>query len=515
MISQFVICVVLVVSAAMLFSLLRKWRELHGFHREISIHKDSSVPPEGHFRGPTFGRLASDFFGEMRRFTSPELATRIDVRRQMEPLAIGLRMFSASARAVSGLLILGALLLTLFNLQNAVANLSGTFRDIAQSPVNQTTGTNQQQPLDSVSRIQVSMSSVADVASEAFRLSSVSIGCALLLLAASWLSQRHANQAMSDFTALGIRVHNTLLLPAEGADAATPEWDPRKATEALGNAVVAFEGVSRDLGELATFRVQLQESTNAIKEAVEKLPTSINKSMGEVSTSVAKQIGDNLTQHYDVLMRILAIYGDQQKSMADLKAFAAEVSKQSKASTESLAALKGLGPSVDILSKAVSDFGGDTSVLTRTVMTLDEKVAKLPVMQIGDSVRQLKESGEELSRLLSESRNIQGDLSGFLGSWRAALSAEHKAVVGDVSASLTQVSNRLEALKGLADVSKSVNGLHPAVAEVKSALSTAAGSINTLLALSPSRDQVAEISSRLERLDEEFHKSWWERMRGK
>jgi hypothetical protein len=518
-VSIWVIAADLIVAGTVLFRLITKWIALNSLSK--AIPNESGELPEDHAFGPAasdLGRSARGFFAEMRTFHNANALSQFDVRRQMESLALKLRSFSATARAVAGILILTALLVTLFNLQNAVSNLSSTFRDIAETSRVNTTG----QAVDLVSSVQNSMSRVAQAASEAFRLSAVAIFMALVLLSTSLLAQRHANHTFGRFSAWAWRVYNTLVARGLKRTAAEDHADFSGAISEFKNVVHAFEELSKDLTTIAGFREEMKDATTAIRDAVEKLPATINTSMGAVSTTVAKEIGNNLEKHYSVLMKVLATYGDQETRYKELNAFTKTVLQQNKAASDALASLQGLPKALETLVASVSAHANDTSRLTVAAGQLDDKVSKLPVLEISHSVRDLQVAGTGLNALVADSKAIQEQWKIFLNGWREALRAEQSDIIKDIAGRLSQVSSKLENLRALESIGPTLSSGFEKQAEAAKAIesSISAVSIHMIrlrdeIGAPAQRMELSEILTRLEDLDKDVNKSIWQRLRGK
>ena len=114
-------------------------------------------------------KLGNQFMAAFRTADSNNALSQFDVEKQLTPVALRLRSMGTSTRGIAGLLILVALVITLLNLQGAVASLGDTFRQLADPTQKQNV----------VSSVQNAMGDVAGTASSAFLLSGVTVGAAL------------------------------------------------------------------------------------------------------------------------------------------------------------------------------------------------------------------------------------------------------------------------------------------------------------------------------------------------
>src|SRR5262249_2078034 len=130
-------------------------------------------------------QLGNQFIGSFRSADANNALGQFDVEKQLTPVGLRLRSMGSSTRAIAGLLILIALVITLLNVQVAVASLGDTFRQLADQ-------SSPQAPRDVVSSVQKAMGDVAGTASSAFLLSGLTVGAAFLLLGLALGIQREA-----------------------------------------------------------------------------------------------------------------------------------------------------------------------------------------------------------------------------------------------------------------------------------------------------------------------------------
>ena len=169
------------------------------------------------------------------------------------------------------------------------------------------------------------MGRVADSAAQAFRISGTIIFFAIVLLALSALSQRFALSVLHRLSNWVLLIYNVRISESAGGGGSV---DFSGAISAFREVITSFDGMSNDLVAIGSFRADLIQSSNSIRDAVAKLPTQIQGNMDRLSTGAFREIADHLEKHYSVLCKILAIYGDQEMRVKEIQTFVKELGQQ-------------------------------------------------------------------------------------------------------------------------------------------------------------------------------------------
>jgi hypothetical protein len=433
-VENYVVSLAFVVFLLTLASLLRKWYALSKLARKIPRPPTLVVPEQGHFHAESFEQTAETFFDCFRTANRHHILGQFDLERHLTPLSMQIRTLTSSARAVSGILILLALLITLYQLRKAVSDLSTTFDQVAQHSA----------AAEMVSRVQTSMSGVASSAATAFRISGYIILFAVTLLAVAAGAQKYSLTVLRRMSAWALLLHNHYLAEAASGGGSN---DFTAVITSFRDVIRSFEGLQADLSAIGSFRADLVRSADAITDAVKVLPTQIQGNMDRLSSGAFREIADHLDKHYDVLCKVLAIYGDQEMRMKEIQALARDLNHQNTELTSSLMPLKEVTPSLGKLTTAVDSWTSATDRLVSSADQLDAKIDRLPLPQIEDAVTHAKAAAERLIRLQAESTQLLQNWSELLPEWKMALSADRAALLEAVRQSLGELNEKLKPLK--------------------------------------------------------------------
>ena len=430
--------------------LLAQTRQLLAFSRD-----SKALPPTGFGADATpfsgggeLPRLGNQFISAFRAAESNNALSQFDVEKQLTPLALRLRSIGASTRSIAGLLILVALVITLLNLQGAVASLGDTFRQLADQ-------TKPQGGRDVVSSVQNAMGDVAGTASSAFLLSGITVGSALILLICALGLQRQALRDLRRLVAWGLSAYAARL--AENAKRTPSEQrvefsDAIKSFSAL---VDSFGTLSTELATLGEFRTELATAVSAISNAVDKLPATIQANISSLSSQVTREIAEDLKRQYEILTRLLAAYGDLGLNVKTIEKFTTEVLKQHGEASKALINLSGLPAYVLNLSQtseSLSSAVADLKRKTDDIPAFDIKPTETTLVEVESSIKGIQDS---LAQFRERTQLKQDGLDAVLGVLMTRINDVGKSsdelkqsAIGPITFQLAEIQRRLEAVDG-------------------------------------------------------------------
>jgi hypothetical protein len=395
--SYFILAVAIAV-VIVLGYLVAEAMEIRAAKEQIKAMPAGAFQPEDEpFAGKSeLAGLLNRFVADFKRADSARILSQFDVERQLAPVAMRLLGVGASTRAFAGLLILIALVVTLLNLSSAVGVLGDTFSALAANA-----GTSQR---NVVQQVQEAMGKVANTGYLAFSMSGSVILGAFLLLAAALGVQREARSVLRQLASWAHSTHTLRLVEAAREGETAKPADFSGVVVEFSRVVGKFSTLSDDLGKLGDFRTELTSAVTSISEAVDKLPTVMKDNMSTLSSTVATEVIQTLTDHHDTLKAILATYADMKLNVAKMEEFISTVTRQHGEAAE---ALKHLG-SLPADTRKLADVCTQLAV---TVGDLKAKTEAIPALGIGETRKALVDLlalTEELGKTL---RGATGDSS--------------------------------------------------------------------------------------------------------
>lgn len=418
----------------------------------LTFSKDAkSLPPTGFGADATpfsgtgeLPKLGNQFIAAFRTADGNNALSQFDVEKQLTPIALRLRSMGSSTRSVAGLLILVALVITLLNLQGAVASLGDTFRQLADQ-------TKPQAGADVVSSVQNAMGDVATTASSAFLLSGVTVGSALVLLIFALGLQRQAAQDLRRLVAWGHSAYGARLADNAKRTPAEQRVEFSDAIKSFSTLVDSFGTLSTELATLGEFRTELATAVSAISTAVDKLPATIQANISSLSSQVTREIAEDLKRQYEILNRLLAAYGDLGLNVKSIEKFTTEVTKQHGEASKALINLSGLPAYVLNLtqtSATLSTAVADLKRKTDEMPVFDFKPTETTLAEVETGLRGIQAS---LTQFRDRTQLKQDGLDAILGALMTRVNEVGKSsdsAIGPITHQLAEIQRRIEAVDG-------------------------------------------------------------------
>ena len=436
------------VVAVVLFYLFQQARELLTFSKDVRALPPTGVGPDA---TPFSGRgelpkLGNQFITAFRTADSNNTLGQFDVEKQLTPAALRLRSIGASTRSLAGLLILVALVITLINLQAAVAVLGDTFQQLADRTKPEAQGGR-----DVIGSVQNAMSEVARTASSAFLLSGITVGAALVLLFVALGLQRQASQDLRRLVAWGHGAHAARLADNAKRTPAEQRVEFSDAIKSFSSLVDSFGTLSGELANLGEFRRELGTAVAAISGAVDKLPATIQANMSSLSSQVTREIAEDLKRQYEILTRLLAAYGDLGLNVKMLEKFTEEVIKQHGDASKALVSLSGLPAHMQRLtqsSESLSTSVNDLKRKTDEMPAFDFKPTESTLVEVETAIRGIQSS---LVQFRDRTQLKQDGLDAVLGVLMTRINEVGKSnedlkqsAIGPLTYQLAEIQRRLE-----------------------------------------------------------------------
>ena len=290
------LCAALSIVAA--YALLKGYREIASFDGALKI-LPNDVPAASPFNGSTnLGRAANEYIAMFSIAGARNLLGSFRVEQASSPLLAYLRSMSNGPRNLVGVLILGGLLVTLFNLQGSVAILGASFNHLAKSQ-SSTAASAQEE----VKQIQESMGGIARTAQTAFISSGLVIFAATLILLVSLALQRRTGISARRFVSWANAAH----LEAMSARPMDEHAQIEKFGELIGKmgeVISSFEAIGSSMATVGDFGSKLDESSQLVAQAVSQLPATINSSVAQLSAEVTKDISVHLEHQIEHIKKI-------------------------------------------------------------------------------------------------------------------------------------------------------------------------------------------------------------------
>ncbi len=457
--SEFVLypCVALGVLA--IWIALRRLAELSGFINLVGkLPTTAIVDPRPSSDVRPLHQALNGYCNAFRQSAERNHLSTFNVEQRLASVRGTLAGGGAIPRAVVGLLILGSLLVTLINLQQSVAQLGNAFRDIAAK---QDTG--------GVENIRRAMASIADSAGSAFGSSSFIIFLAVILLILNMLAHRRAAQSALRCVQWAHEAYDEALARATAADPSTSIQELGKLIHQMHEIAATFQETNNSLGALAQFGTRLESSTDAISEAISRLPASVGTAVSGLGGEVARHLSEDLRHQVEYLMKLTAIYGDQELRIKEIRGFMEESVGATKDASKALKALPGeLGG----IRQSITDHSNAAKVLNGALGKLNHKIEALPLMDLKAASSELRTAVEGLADSGKEISSSAEKLNEFLGGWRSVIHGEMAQISKEVAVSLRTAS------EGLSDaLSGSQRGLEGALKQFQQATDELAGAL--------------------------------------
>lgn len=464
-----------VVVAAVLVYLLMQTRELFRFGRDVK-----SLPPTGVGSEPTpfsgkseLPRLGNHFITAFRGAEANNSLGQFDVEKQMTPIILRLRSMGQSTRSIAGLLILVALVITLLNLQGAVATLGDTFRELAE----RSKAAEPQNGRDVVSSVQNAMGDVAGTASSAFLLSGITVGAALVLLVFALGVQRQAALELRRLIGWGHSAYAARLADRAKQNPAEQRVEFADAIKSFSTLVDSFGTLSTELATLGEFRTELATAVAAISSAVDKLPATIQANISSLSSQVTREIAEDLKRQYEILSRLLAAYGDLGLNVKTVEKFTTEVIKQHLDASQALISLAGLPSHMQRLSQSSDSLSSaviDLKTKTDQIPAFDFKPTETTLAEVETSLQGIQTS---LVQFRDRTQLKQDGLDAVLGVLMTRINEVSKSnedlkqsAIAPLTAQLGDIQRRLDAVDAnvsRTDYGQLIGGIRQQLTEIQ------------------------------------------------
>jgi hypothetical protein len=416
------------------------------------------VSPEESFPGN--GRLDTRASAIAQKTRQPKLLAQLQPERELATITAGLSARLGRAKALSGLLIILGLLITLNNLRVAVQEMRSALEP------SQTAGASAS-PMDSApatgsvapdSKVRQGIGGIAAAAGTAFGYSTIAIGLAAFVVVLSVGAQRTANSAVGSFAAWLFERHDErLLAEAEPQDTASKL---AYAADTLARVAIVFEATNDALADLNLFGVQLGAAATEISGAISELPSQIDNSMAKISSDVAQGIRSRLDHQGEDLKALFAIYADHGRVLSETIKFISQIAEANKAASAALVSLGRLPADIEAVATFAATTGKAAAELTTTIQALDRKVEALPAVELSKAANHLSDAAGRIVKLGDEVAAIPETMKSAVASVvdeasrrdRAALAREVerleavlKTIKNDVTADTAEHSTELQA----------------------------------------------------------------------
>jgi predicted nucleic acid-binding Zn-ribbon protein len=352
-----------------------------------------------------------------RKAQHPALLAQLDPERELGPIKAEFSARLGRPRALSGLLIIIGLLITLTNLRNAVDAMKGALEPsqtngslVAPKSPSSAPGTTAPE-----SKVQQGIAEIARAAGLAFGYSTGAIGLAASVLFLSIATQRRTSWAVGTFSAWLFARHDEALLK----QVEQPQDTAAKlayAAESLARVAATFEETNAALGELKLFGGKLDSAAREISSAVASLPTQIDTSMAKISGDVAQGIRTGLENQLEYLKSLVAIYSDHALVLQKIVDFISRITEANKSASEALVQLRSLPDDISAVAASAANAKTATRELTTIMQDLDRKVQALPGVELGNAASQLSDAAARLISLENDIGTMRETAKSFLQS---------------------------------------------------------------------------------------------------
>ena len=385
-------CLLLAVYAA--YIVLQGFRETSSFEKALSL-LPRDIPESNTFDPRSqLGLLATEYIALFSLVASRNMLGAFKIEQASAPLHAYLRTLASTPRNIVGVLLMGALLVTLFNLQGSVATLGKSFTQLAREQATTTEGSAENE----VKEIQLSMADIAKAAQAAFlRSGQVILGAAFILIF-SLLLQKRSQKSTQSFAAWANAAYIEALTKRP--------MDQNAQLEKFGELIDkmtpmidSFESIGASMATVGDFGAKLDASSQLVAQAVSQLPQAINSSVVQLSEEVTKDISVHLQHQIEHIKKILAIYGDQEVRVRKIQEYLDGFSRSLEVGLNATGALP---QKLDILSQAILSTNRGSEKLAAAAKSLETKLDGLPLPEIQSAIADLRLVRKEIPEIIRE-----------------------------------------------------------------------------------------------------------------
>jgi len=395
----FYICIALFL--VILVTVLRAFRELSEFQRHLKSLSDESAAKITAQPRSELSLLLGDYVTLFDHAAAKSILSSFHVDRSASPILSRIRSLTSAPRSLVGILILGGLLVTLFNLQSSVAVLGDSFHQLSIREAQPTLD----QADKGIKAIQSSMGDIAHTAQLAFSLSGWVIGMAAVGLLVS-VPIHHRGQQLARKFVNWANLAYTEALTRSPADQQAQMEKFGELVDKMGDLITSFGQIGQSMATVSDFGSKLDESSRLVAEAVDRLPTTINASVVQLSGEVTKDISVHLQNQIEHLKVILAIYGDQEMRVRKIQEHLDDFSRLTQESFSAVQKLSGLPEKVDGLARSIGGLTTATANLSGTTRQLDEKVTAMPMADLRAGLTAIVPMRDAVATLKNDLANV-------------------------------------------------------------------------------------------------------------
>jgi hypothetical protein len=326
------------------------------------------------------------------------------------------------ARGWAGLLIIGGLLFTLFNLREAVLGMSQSF-----GPA---TTTNDVGTMTNPLLVQQSLQNVIHFAGSAFSYSAYSI-----LAAAGLLLLAQACGMYVDGVLLKLRrTFNDRVIDIRDLSSGSLVDRLADALIELAKLTSAFHGTTEAIQELRSLGTNFESAAEQITKAVEKLPEQIGESVDTLGQNVAHGISIDLAHQLEYLKKLVVLYGDQHDTLAAM-------TESHKASSGALTTVGDVAKSTADALKIANERSAQAAQTNERVVTLIEevrsKIDALPIEDLQKEAATFSRRAEDIVKLQQEAATLAQSIVDRLDKIPEILSSLGRAIKGSIETGLS------------------------------------------------------------------------------
>jgi hypothetical protein len=357
----------------------------------------------------------------VRKAQQPQFAMRFQLDREVGAVTDELAARLSRPRALSGLLIILGLLITLTNLRNAVAEMKSALEPPAQGAADVPGANRAANPsptppaVSAEDKVRQGIGGVAAAAGGAFLYSAFAIGGAAFILFLSVLAQRSAASAINAFSTW-LLDQNEKVISAQADQPPDTAGKLALAAETLARVAVTFENTNTALADLKLFGEKLENAAQEISKAVANLPTQIDASMTKISGDVAQGIRSGLEHQGEYLKALVAIYSDHALAVKSTIDLIVRVTAANESASASLLRLQNLPEEIRGVATSVSATQAATQELTTTVKSLERRVEALPAEDLSAAANRISDAAVNLSKAESEVAGMASRLGALVQS---------------------------------------------------------------------------------------------------
>jgi hypothetical protein len=234
-----------------------------------------------------------------------------DLGQNLAPVHRAVGTVSGFLRPAAGWCLLLGLIITLFNLQRAVGDLSGAFHAISpQNSISMAEGLASAKAREQ--NVTDRMAGMANSASRAFVISLTFISIALYCGIFSAFVERSGRKAASEFEQWAVIFYQNSLpgqLPVTEGKVAQLLAD---SMAGMGEVIDELRAASGAFANLQPLVSSMSRATDSIEAAMRQLPEDLRSSMTNVTSGMVSQLTETLGESAEYTKKILAIYAEQE-----------------------------------------------------------------------------------------------------------------------------------------------------------------------------------------------------------